>query len=263
MSSCSSDDLDTYSGIDAGIFIQEVSRTDINGNPHEYRDEIERSFSNYSEDITYVYERINIRTIGKTKNYDRPFVVEVIPEETNAVEGEDFDLSENESVIKAGESTARYNVKLLRTPRLRHEKLQITLRIVPNEHFSVPITELKNSASWSDDGEMLPTDRYKIIFSEEYVLPWPWGDVYFPQFFGTYTVSKLMVINNVMGWTFSSWSDGTVAYGKLDFVADQTRRYLQKMADAGTPVLDEDGSYMQLASKYLVNYQAYLPDVEE
>jgi len=261
LSSCSTEEIDTYNGEASGIFIQEVRSFDIFYNPMTYRDSIEYSFSSYPEETKYLNARVVIRTIGFTTDYDRPYKVEVIPEETTGIEGVDFDLSENASVIKAGESTDNFYIKMLRTPKLRSERVKVAIRIVPNEHFSVPITELKNSASWNIDGNFLPTDRYKVIFSEKYTLPWP-NDIYWPDYFGSYSVTKLLFVNEVMGWTYTSWSDGTVAYGKLAFAADETRRQLQKKADEGNPVIDEDGSYMQLADSYKVNYNAYITDNE-
>lgn len=257
--SCSTEDIDTYNGVNAGIFIQQVLYTDQYGNPTSYTDSATISFSSQPEDVKSLVYQVTIRTIGFTKDYDRPYKVEAIPEESNAVEGEDYDLSENAMVIKAGQSTDRLRVRMLRTPRLRKEKVKIKLRLVPNEHFDVPITELKNSAAWNIDGNMMNTTAFKVIASEEYKLPWP-SDTYWPTYFGPFTVAKLLVVNNIMGWNLTTWSNGSWIYGKLDFAASETRKYLQKMADAGTPVLDDDGSYMQLADKYKVNYQAYVTD---
>lgn len=262
---CSTEDIDTYSGVQSGIFIQQVATTDIAGNPTSYRDSIAYSFSSYGEDVTYLRTSVVIRTIGPTTDYDRPYKVEVVPEETNGVEGVDFDLSENASVIKAGMSTDNFYIRMLRTPKLSQgTRIKVKIRIVPNEYFTIPITELKNSSAWNVDGDMLTTTSYIVTFSEEYTLPWPWTlSSYWPAYFGSFSAAKMKVVNNVMGYTYLSWSDGTVAYGKLPYMADATQKYLQSMADAGTPVLDEDGSYMQLASGYMVNYNAYVTDDNE
>ena len=65
-----------------------------------------------------------------------------------------------------------------------------------------------------------------------------------------------------MGWTVNDWSNAgssgsKVALGKFDFAARVFQKHLQKMADAGTPVLDDDGSYIQLPAKYAVDYSQY------
>lgn len=262
LSACSTEEIETYSGVQSGIFIQEVARTDIAGNPIAYQDSASYSFSNYGADVTSRLVRVTIRTIGPTVNYDRPYKVEIVPEETTGIEGEDFDISENESVIKAGEATDYYKIRMLRTPKLSQGvRVKVKIRIVPNEYFTLPIQELKNSSSWSEDGEFLPTTTYIITFSEEYSLPFPF-DIYWPDYFGSFTAAKMKVVNQVMGYTYQSWSDGTVAYGKLAFMAGETKKYLQQQADAGTPVIDEDGSYMQLGTSYQVDYSDYITENE-
>ena len=45
--------------------------------------------------------------------------------------------------------------------------------------------------------------------------------------------------------------------GRLSFFAIAARKYLQEQADAGVPEIDSDGSYMQLAPAYSVDYSRY------
>jgi len=260
--SCSTEEIETYSGVKSGIFIQEAATTDIYGNPLSYRDSVAYSFSSYAEDVTSLNARFTIRTMGNVVDYDRPYRVEVIPEETTAIEGTDFNISQNASVIKAGESTDRFSIQMLRTPKLRNGKIWVKVRIVPNEYFETPISEYKNSSAWNIDGPMKPATTYKVVFSEEYTEPlyWQW---YGRDKLGKFTATKLLTMNAALGWTIANWST-TFNYGTSEFWAKEFRKYLQGQADAGTPVMDEDGSYMQLApgSDYEVNYSAYNSDKE-
>ena len=71
-----------------------------------------------------------------------------------------------------------------------------------------------------------------------------------------------MIVNQVCGLTPEDWSQAGIAgtkvqYGRFSFFASAVQRYLQEQADAGTPVLDVDGKYMQLAPAYLVDYSQY------
>ena len=43
----------------------------------------------------------------------------------------------------------------------------------------------------------------------------------------------------------------------FNYYAVKLRVYLQQMADAGTPVREDDGSFMQLGPGYEVDYSAY------
>ena len=55
----------------------------------------------------------------------------------------------------------------------------------------------------------------------------------------------------VCGFTMDDWNNagGTgvkIIYGRCGFFATMVQKYLQEQADAGTPVVDSDGKYMQL-----------------
>ncbi len=259
--SCSTEEIETYSGVKAGIFIQDVYTTDQYGNPLSYRDSTAFSFSSYTEDVTTFNTRFVVRAMGNVVDYDRPYRVEVIKEESTAIEGEDFNIDQNESMIKAGEATDNFYIQMIRTPKLRQGKIWVKVRIVPNEHFETPISEYKNSSAWNVDGPMKPATTYKVVFSEEYTEPlyWSW---YGADKLGKFTATKYLAFLSAMNWTVSDFNT-RFNYGSSEFWTKEFRKYLQAKADAGTPLIDEDGSYMQLASKYEVNYSAYInPDNE-
>ena len=250
-------DVELYSGCKSGIFIQEVYSTDIYGNPLSYRDSSSYSFANAAENVTSGKVRLYIRAIGEVANYDRPYVLKAM-EGTTAVEGEDYDLSENDFVIKANTGMDTIYVKLLRTAKLRNQTMRLKLGLVPNEHFETPITEYKNSSSWSADGNMHSALSYIINFNERYSKPYYW-DWYGDEYFGTFTVAKYLAINNYMGWTGTDWSNAgmtgqKIQYGKLSYFARYIQKYFQQMADEGKPFLEDDGSFMQLGANYLVDY---------
>ena len=250
-------DLELYSGCKAGIFIQEVYSTDIYGNPLSYRDSSSYSFANARESITSGTVRLYIRAIGEVVNYDRPYVLKAM-EGTTAEEGVDFDLSENDFVIKANQGVDTIYVKLLRTPKLRNQTMRLKIGLEPNEHFETPIKEYKNSSSWSADGNMHSAISYIINFNERYTEPTYWG-WYGEEYFGKFSVNKYLTLNEYMGWTGTDWSNAgmtgqKIQLGKLDYFAKYFKKYLQQKADEGEPLIDDDGSYMQLGANYLVDY---------
>ena len=82
------------------------------------------------------------------------------------------------------------------------------------------------------------------------------------DYFGEWTPKKFVLINTVCGFTMSDWNSagGTgakIIYGRCGFFATMVQKYLQEQADAGTPVLDSDGKYMQLHPDYAVDYSRY------
>lgn len=257
-SACTQEEIALYSGCKSGLIIQEVSTTDFYGNPISYRDSISYSFADQKDSVEGTYIRFRVQTLGELVDYDRPYVLKVIADGTTAIEGEDFNLDNNEFVIKANTSSDWVRIYLKRSPKLRNTTLSVKVGVVANEYFEVPIQQYKNSSSWSSDGPLNSATSFKIKFNERYVAPqyWLWfGD----SFFGEFTVARYLELNKVMGWTGKDWQNGgyegeKVQYGRFDFAARALQRHLQEMADAGTPVLDDDGSYMQLPEGYEVDY---------
>ena len=60
----------------------------------------------------------------------------------------------------------------------------------------------------------------------------------------------------MMGWTYSEFSRKNL-YSISETLAMLAQIELQKRADAGNPAREADGSLMQLAGNYLVDYSAY------
>lgn len=265
MGSCAQEEIDLYSGPKAGIFIQEVYKTDLYGNPLSYTDcTTGLTFANYDANTTVLNTRFDVRAIGAPTDYDRPYRLVLDPEQTTAVEDVDFSLEGNEFTIKAGESTDRVRVKLLRNNGLLQRTVRIYFRLEPNEHFDMPVTEYKNAQSWSADGDMISTDHFYIEFGEKYVCPSYWTS-FGTSYFGSWTVTKYLTLNAQMGWTVRDWSNAgftgaKVAYGRLPGAAKILQTYLQQQADAGNPIADPDDptEYVQLGNGYKVDYSAYI-----
>ena len=62
--------------------------------------------------------------------------------------------------------------------------------------------------------------------------------------------------NGFFGFTTTdwTWATGKVSKGRMPFYARELQSELQRRADEGDPVYDEDGSYMQLPDAYRVDY---------
>lgn len=265
MTACSQEEIDLYSGPTAGIFIQQVRNSDIYGNPLSYQDgQTGITFATQAATVKGLVTSFVVRSIGPVTDYDRPYDLKIVPEETTAVEGVDYTLEGNEFCIKAGESTDKVTINMIRHSGLLQKTVRVYFKLSPNEHFDMPVTEYKNSSNWTVAGDTLKTDHYYIEFGENYTCPSYWNN-FGKSYFGDWTVNKYLTLNDQMGWTVPDWSYAgfsgyKIALGKFGAAAKMLQSYLQGQADAGTPVLDPDdpSGYMQLAANYLVDYGAYL-----
>ncbi len=257
--SCSHDGINLYDGPQSGIYFQQIATTDVDGNPLSFTDSISFSFAGYAADHVEHPLRFYVATMGRMYDYDRPYVLKYIQEESTAIEGEDFDLLRNDFMIRAGQVQDTVIVTLKRTPRVRQESLVLRFRLEPNQHFTLPVDSFKNSTIWSSDAPMLPANKFTVSVSEVYKAPFNWR-FFGIEFFGEFSVAKMLEIEKVMGWTYTDWqntSSTKVSKGKFGFAANLLKSHLQALADAGTPVYDDDGRFMQLPGEYAVDYSAY------
>lgn len=267
-SACSKNEIETFTGDAAGIYFQNGYQAGLFSSTEVYTDSLDFSFSvaSYNATDTILYTRI--RTMGKTVNYDRPVKLSVDPSLTTAVEGTHFEVNLDTMKIPAGQSEARFGVKFKRTADMLSKSFVLALKVEDNEYFKVYIKDQTNSNLHTYVGDSISADRFRFVVSEIYTRPSQWNfcdDTYGASynFFGKWTIAKYKFINHYFGWTVTDWINGgrtgsPVQLGRFATAALKLQKELQRLADAGTPVKDSDGSFMQLGSSYQVDYSAYL-----
>lgn len=261
--SCSHDDLDSYSGPKAMLYIQEYSGFDIYGNATGCTDHTDADFTKIQPEFALWTQSFQVRMAGEVVDYDRPYSLRIEADSTTAIEGVDFDIEQNEFMIKAGKASDVVRVRLHRNDRIKVERVRISFLLEPNEYFSIDIPEFKNTTSWSAEGKMMDATRYYFTMSEFYERPEVWNNWNLDEEFGPYSPKKFSVINTLFNWVYDDWTHvGNIATDKLilnfmPFYGLEFQRYLQKMADEGTPEREVDGSLMQPGNKYTVDYSKY------
>lgn len=264
-SACSEEKFTTFNGEVSGIYMQrngsyEVD-SDFGGQLNQtYVDSIAYTFASASSTVTEVTVRVPVKTMGNTADYDRPFTLIINDERTTAQRGVHFDFDESACVIKANTAETEVPVTLYRHQDLMTAYYYIVFELQSNEYFTTELNEYSNSSNWQSVNDTLCGTQFKIVFSEIYTRPSYWD--FAEETLGLWSATKEQRINSLMGWTHTDWSNGggsssPVQYGRMSFAAKLLRKDLQDAADAGQPVLDEDGSYMQLAPGYEVDYSAY------
>lgn len=260
--SCDKKEIPVFASDDAGIYFQRLTNAVYGSTTEYYGDSTDFSFAGTNAYYTSHVLYAPVLTMGKVVDYDRPFKVVVDMEETTAVEGKDFEIELDSLVIKAGTSKAEVPVRIIRTETLLEKTLKIVLRLQENEHFKCYLETYKNTNLYTAKGEQISGVRYVFTFNEMYTQPNFWKNYAEKDYFGEWTAKKYQVVNQVCGLTPIDWQYAN-SYGykmqsaRLPFFARTVRIYLQEQADAGNPVTDSDGKYMQLAPNYEVDYSDY------
>lgn len=261
LSACEKQDIPFFTTDDAGIYFQRVTSYIYGSTTEFYADSLAYSFVSAQASAKSVMLLATVRTMGKVADYDRPFKVVVDEAGTTAVEGKHYELDLDTVVVPAGASTAYVRVRFYRTDDLMERTVRLALRLEDNEYFKCYFPEYKNTSAYTATGELIHGNLFAFSLSEMYTEPSYWS-MFGGSFFGDWTPKKYLVVNAACGLTPADWSEagyaGTkVQYGRFSFFAVTVQKYLQEQADAGTPVSDSDGEYMQLAPSYSVDYSRY------
>ena len=260
--SCDKKEIPVFASDDAGIYFQRLTNAVYGSTTEYYGDSTDFSFAGTNAYYTSHVLYAPVLTMGKVVDYDRPFKVVVDMEETTAVEGKDFEIELDSLVIKAGTSKAEVPVRIIRTETLLEKTLKIVLRLQENEHFKCYLETYKNTNLYTAKGEQISGIRYVFTFNEMYTQPNFWKNYAEKDYFGEWTAKKYQVVNQVCGltpidWRYANYYGYKMQSARLPFFARTVRIYLQEQADAGNPVTDSDGKYMQLAPNYEVDYSDY------
>ena len=258
-SACEEQDIPLFTTDDTGIYFQRVSS--YRGTTEYYADTISYSFVSSSAMLQDTVLQATVRTMGKVADYDRPFKVVVNQEGTTAVEGVHYELDLDSIIMPAGTSTAFVRVRFFRTKDMMEKAVRLALQLEDNEYFKCYLSEYKNTNVYEVEGKIISGNLFAFSLSEMYTEPSYWS-MFGGNFFGGWTAKKYIVVNSVCGLTLEDWDDAgltgaKVSYGRFGFFAAAVQKYLQEQADAGTPELDSDGGYMQLAPSYSVDYSLY------
>ncbi len=260
--SCDKKEIPVFASDDAGIYFQRLTNAVYGSTTEYYGDSTDFSFAGTNAYYTSHVLYAPVLTMGKVVDYDRPFKVVVDMEETTAVEGKDFEIELDSLVIKAGTSKAEVPVRIIRTETLLEKTLKIVLRLQENEHFKCYLETYKNTNLYTAKGEQISGVRYVFTFNEMYTQPNFWKNYAEKDYFGEWTAKKYQVVNQVCGltpidWQYANYYGYKMQSARLPFFARTVRIYLQEPADAGNPVTDSAGKYMQLAPNYEVDYSDY------
>lgn len=238
----------------SGIYFFSVVTTDILGNPTRYSDSLLYNFKDDAAAITERTVSIPVQTLGKVADVDRDFLVKVVG--GTAKEGIDYEKLLDSYIIPAGTNSANIPVLLKRTPILAEKALTIDLQLVENKNFKLLLPYLNNISN----NVQMDATKFRINFTE-IITENSYYTSFATRYFGTWSVKKFKLLNELMGWKTEDWSMAgfagyPVATGKFPYAAQLFKSYLENKLSENNPVYEDDGTPMQLGPSYLVDYSS-------
>jgi hypothetical protein len=178
---------------------------------------------------------IPVQVTGAPIAQDREYSVSVDPSSTEAATG--HYVLPGKFIMPAGKVIDSLPVKLLRAKDLQDTVKNLILNLSPNQNFN---TDIKISPAPADTINLL---SFKINVSD-ILLAGPYWNSVFATYFGTFSVKKVRLLNQIVGMPLNFPINGIY---DLNLSADAAlyaiamSRYLKDQATAGYTIYEDDG----------------------
>lgn len=190
--------------------------------------------------------QLRVKVIGAVTDYPRVFAYHTVADRTTAEEGRDYELPEGDCVVEAGEVYGYIPIRFFRRASLDGKELTLTLELLPNEQFDLPLSEwLPVTGTETEGTDIL---RHTVTVSDKYVRLEGWSD----QFYGTYSDKKIKLMCSVFDLTLADFQPDALSYIERKVLGQNFRRYLDEEELAGRTVyedyLDGEGNPVKMES---------------
>lgn len=199
-----------------------------------------------ASEITEQQMTLRVCLLGNVADRDRKFNVEVVRDPSDpycAVEGEDYLAFPLEYTLAAGKAEVSFDVTMLRPAKLLTQPSHLTVRLVETPELGL----FSRQIFMSETETYRDYDIQRVIkMTENFPTPGWWNlSNYGPSIFGTWSVTKSILICDVLGIDREVWAGinltGTLTPGYLRFAGQYMHRWLMD-----NPTLDEDGEPMKM-----------------
>lgn len=248
-------ELMDYEGKDALYFDvrRSASWIEQSKRPHQYYSAV--AFGNMMEDEIEL--SLKVMATGNIKNYDRAFQVIANPDSTTAVNGRDYTDLTTDCVIKAGENSTNVTLKVKRSAEMKDDTLQLQLKIVENNMFSLPFTQFgdgpqitiqpdKNEFSYNKDASVHNIFIYDVLTRPE---RWIGNDENGLGLWGRFSAKKYRLIMELTGTTIEDFAtEERMPMARQQSIDYLMSKYLLEKAKNHEPVLEDDGTMMYFSA---------------
>lgn len=229
-----------------------------------YTDSMTMTFVGVNDNSKFIQGQIPLLLMGPLSSEPIKLKFRVNKERSTAIEGEDFEIDLDSTYFKPYENKVMLKFKALRSPKLLKGKVCLAIDLVETDDYDV-LEKYNNTDIWNDFQQVLSGRTFRMFYSEIMTQPFYWGSISGTDpYFGKWSITKMKLLNSLMGWEYGDWANGVagsvgakITTGVFGYAAYQLQQDLQKKANAGNPVIDDDGKYMQPGTKYPVDYSDY------
>jgi hypothetical protein len=195
---------------------------------------------------------VKVAVAGSVKDYPRPFKLKLVADSTTVSE-EEYEFLTQEFVIPANQNHTYLRMKFKKSDRMKETTLQLQVALEPNDHFTLPFSEIGQiPGRWDDVRKEYSTNDnpsiHNFFVNNMLVKPNGWHDV---QFGYTYTQKKhellLKIAYEKFGFGKADFEEKSkMQAGRAQAIAKETVKFLKAQYALGREhwILDEDGTMM-------------------
>ncbi|MDR0893395.1 MAG: DUF4843 domain-containing protein [Mediterranea sp.] len=263
VSSCSHEDLPTYDDVNR-VYFKYAGYPTGNLNSDTFRYGVDNMTVNMGYDIPVKPDSIisiPVLLMGHTAPVAREMKVDLIPEESSAVLGEDLEIMP--SYIGADTIAGYVNLKIKSSPKSYQGTLLARIRLVPNENFYTDYVIVQA------DGASKNAVVFNVYFTSTSEAPEFWVDpnttLQMKQLFGPYGDKKMWAIQQACGIDRNYFNKAPYATALEAFNARfpttqasagtimQINRFLQrwKQEHNGEPLREDNGDEVKMGVNWI------------
>lgn len=207
------------------------------------QDSITHSFAFVDPAVQLDTTFIPVKLIGNLADHDRKIAYKINPGTDAGVEGTDFRVLD--AFMPAGKTDGGIVVEMSRANLKAAGHMTVDFELLANEHFGLEFESIKRSATKDTD---VPTTSFRLWYNDELPMPSNWSFSY-QDYMGTWSPKKAYLLIEQFNISWGAlYSPPHTAY--IVSWGGQLKRYLEKMAAAGTPVMESDGVTPMTAGRW-------------
>jgi len=237
--SCEEEEIATFSGKDVVYFQWALDGVDNYAGAQIDSANVTFAYSLPTQ-LTDSIIKIPVKVQGFSSNESRTVNVRIMDKST-AEKGIHFEMPD-EIEIPANEFIALLPVKINRTADMKLENFSLHIELISNEYFE---TSLVGENQSDNRVSALKYNQFEVVMNDILSAPIIWSQ-FLHYYLGDFSAKKLYLFAEVNGYDsvpdFNPPPSVPVLFGQIATF----KAYLLEQKAAGTPVLEDDGTEMEL-----------------